>query len=1691
MAVVSDIEIRLRADIARLQQDMGAARRSVDGAMNNITQAAQRARNALVGLGAGLGFGELVRMTDNYTKYIAQLKLATESTREFATANADVKRIASSSQQDLQSVGVLYARIANGTRELGTTQREVAQITEAVSASLVISGATATEAASAQLQLSQAFGAGALRGEEFNAVNEAAPRLMKALADGIGVPVGALRKMAEEGLITSDVMAKVLPKSLEILRTEAAQVSTIAGGFTVLKNAVTEFVGVNATASGSVAAISTLLTALANNLHLVAGALLTVVAVKIANFLDAAIARTVAAVAANNALIASNLATAKAELQAAVAADALAGARLNEIRTATLASAGNVQLALTTNGLIPAQANATRTTAALSAAFFGYGAAASAAAVGTRALNAALAFTGGPIGLIVTVLGAAATAWGIYEYAQQKANDKAAAETEASANEITASLEKQNAKLRERIKLQQEAGASPALSMNSAGADKLAETLTEINALKAKGATLDAADQIRLISLQGIYNGLNSALLRNLELKRQEEANGQAAKALVSVRERLTGINGQYLKELGLLQTALAKGAISQAEYTDLVSRLAKETYDASDAGKAGADAAKKSATAAKEAADAAKQQADAYRDLIRTLGDRAASTAREAAGLAALTTAEQAHIDLDRELADGKLRLNKAQEVTARDLINEARANEVLAKSNKEWLALQETMADAAKSLAAERMALVDSARREAEQNEFLVETFGMTEDAIIRLNAARLIEQETQRLGRSLTEDEIADLQRVIALKERSAKAVADRRELEATKQFWTDIEKTARATFVSIADGGKNAFQRLKDTAKNVFFDWLYQQTLKKWIINIGTASAGTAGVSGIANAAVGGAGQAFSLANSASSLYGALTGGATLAGGLGTGFLGSLAGGLNGAGIGSGLTSALGMNIGNGIASVVGPNIASGIASGLSGLAAAAPWVAGALAVVSIGKAAFGRGPKEYSGNSTINGSFGAEGFAGTVDADWIKKGGWLRSDKKGVDSKPLEEALSAGLAQAYEAIKTSSSQYAGALGIDAKNIADRAQKVKIALGKDGVANEKAITDFLGTVADSVAKELLPAVGQFSKLGESASQTFERIAVSYKVVEEAVVSMGGSFGAVGVDSISARERLLELAGGIEKFATDTSGFQQNFLSEAERNAPVLAHVTDKLKELGLAGVGTRDQFRDAVMGLAKNGALATAEGAKQYAELIGLQADVARVFPDAAAARSLEIELMRLQGRESEALAAERKYELSAMDAALRPFQERIYVLRDEAAAVETANALLDIQSQIYELNGDKAGAASVLTRQHAAALALLDPALRGATQQLWSLEAAAKAIEKAKTNSTKLVEGVERAFSVLQSVSQSQKKILEADVKAREKSVENLRKISDSSRAAFDALRTPEDLRKDQRLAVAEIMSAVTIARAGGPLPDEKNLQRAIKDLGAGLEQDNYASYIDYQRELAQTRNALGELANLSDGALTIEEQSLRAVEDQIKLIDLTLEKAQEQVDVLKGISVIGISIEQAVRALDLSLAVANNDPLTAAKSAINTAYKDALGRAPDAAGAEWWSDKVAGGVAIRDVVGAITNSTEAQLRAMYKSVLGREADSAGMAFWSKAFGATIDASEYAQFIKGAEYELGLKAPPVAYTAPTSGTMTVNQSNDEMAKRMDAKMSRMVEANEKLAEQFERVSNGGNALLVET
>ncbi len=220
----------------------------VNSQLNSMNKQLATAGKALIGVFSVSALTGAVRgianAADSYNLMNARLKLATESQEEFNTAQTELRRIAAATQTPLESLATLYQRISRPLKEAGRSQKDILAVTEAVSTSFRVSGASAQEAENGVIQFAQALGAGALRGDEFNSVAEQAPRLMQALADSLGVPIGALKEMAAQGLLTADVVTSALVEQLDVLRTEAESLpETIGGAMTALSDRWNEAIG--------------------------------------------------------------------------------------------------------------------------------------------------------------------------------------------------------------------------------------------------------------------------------------------------------------------------------------------------------------------------------------------------------------------------------------------------------------------------------------------------------------------------------------------------------------------------------------------------------------------------------------------------------------------------------------------------------------------------------------------------------------------------------------------------------------------------------------------------------------------------------------------------------------------------------------------------------------------------------------------------------------------------------------------------------------------------------------------------------------------------------------------------------------------------------------------------------------------------------------------------------------------------------------------------------------------------------------------------------------------------------------------------------------------------------------------------------------------------------------------------------
>lgn len=176
---------------------------------------------------AGLAFSakELMELGDTYNQTQARLNLITgdlQKTKDLQDAimeSANKSRAAYQDTADAVSKMGLMAKDAfstidaNGHKTLNTS--ELVAFSELLNKQFVIAGTSAQGMSAAMTQLTQAMASGVLRGDELNSIFEQAPTVIETIADHLGVEIGQIRQLAQEGKITADVVKSAMLSSAD------------------------------------------------------------------------------------------------------------------------------------------------------------------------------------------------------------------------------------------------------------------------------------------------------------------------------------------------------------------------------------------------------------------------------------------------------------------------------------------------------------------------------------------------------------------------------------------------------------------------------------------------------------------------------------------------------------------------------------------------------------------------------------------------------------------------------------------------------------------------------------------------------------------------------------------------------------------------------------------------------------------------------------------------------------------------------------------------------------------------------------------------------------------------------------------------------------------------------------------------------------------------------------------------------------------------------------------------------------------------------------------------------------------------------------------------------------------------------------------------------------------------------------
>lgn len=187
----------------RLNQSMRSGSSAAEGFLSKVKQVA-------LTLGGVIGLQKVVGLSDQLASTTARLNLIVDDGGSLEQLQRQVMASAQDARAGYFETARAIAKMGANAGAAFDSNDEVIAFMEQVNKQFVIGGATAEEQKYAMIQLTQAMGAGALRGEELNSILEQAPGIARAIEQYMGIAEGTIKQVAQKGLVTSEIVKDAL-----------------------------------------------------------------------------------------------------------------------------------------------------------------------------------------------------------------------------------------------------------------------------------------------------------------------------------------------------------------------------------------------------------------------------------------------------------------------------------------------------------------------------------------------------------------------------------------------------------------------------------------------------------------------------------------------------------------------------------------------------------------------------------------------------------------------------------------------------------------------------------------------------------------------------------------------------------------------------------------------------------------------------------------------------------------------------------------------------------------------------------------------------------------------------------------------------------------------------------------------------------------------------------------------------------------------------------------------------------------------------------------------------------------------------------------------------------------------------------------------------------------------------------------
>lgn len=199
-----------QASIQAAAEEQEGFNHKLEGGSEAASKLTRMLKKALITYASFRSIKAFVGLSDEMTQIKARLNAINDGQQTTVELQNMIYESAQRARGEYKTTLDIVSKLGAQAKAAFSSNKETIAFAENLNKLFTISGTSAQGMESVMYNLTQAMASGVLRGQDLNAVMANTPQLLQIISDYMGEPIGRIRKLAEEGQLSADVIKNAL-----------------------------------------------------------------------------------------------------------------------------------------------------------------------------------------------------------------------------------------------------------------------------------------------------------------------------------------------------------------------------------------------------------------------------------------------------------------------------------------------------------------------------------------------------------------------------------------------------------------------------------------------------------------------------------------------------------------------------------------------------------------------------------------------------------------------------------------------------------------------------------------------------------------------------------------------------------------------------------------------------------------------------------------------------------------------------------------------------------------------------------------------------------------------------------------------------------------------------------------------------------------------------------------------------------------------------------------------------------------------------------------------------------------------------------------------------------------------------------------------------------------------------------------